>query len=144
LQWQWPRRLPDDFFYCSNYIVFTHKNSEKIKSFKKIPTRNQYFCIFFMRQENMRAILGEITQGWHHGFENPNQIVARIFLLIWRRGSFHQNFRKWKLEFTPSTALLNILGFSENFIFKNEKIFAFLCCNFFVCNQTTVKHVVVQ
>jgi hypothetical protein len=45
-----------------------------------------------------------------------------------------QKLKQWPKKFKK------ISGFPYNYILKNEKVFAFVCCNFSVRNKTTVKH----
>jgi hypothetical protein len=73
---------------------------------------------------------------FHHGSENlnqifstdpPNEVEVHFIKTLENENS---NFR----------SLLKFLGFPKNCLLKNEKIF--VCCNFSVCNKTTVKHAI--
>jgi hypothetical protein len=81
-------------------------------------------------------------KGGTMGLRISSKFFPRILLLIWSKGSFYQT----KLENQNSNfySLLNFLGLEFVHVLKNLKIFAFVCCNFSVCNKTTVKHGFIQ
>jgi hypothetical protein len=67
--------------------------------------------------------------------------------IVWTWGTRPYKFILAKLSKMKTqifTAYWNFLGFPLYNILKNEKVFAFVCCNFSVCNKTTVKHAFLQ